>query len=359
MKSKINDSVKKRNKIIATCVSFFCILYIVLALRPLGTELHLTPEWTEDISHVQDFSEGDVLIPYKLGQNIGYFTPDGKVVSQIPYPVKAAVSASYYSVFGTDNVSAPFYSNTGELLGTIDEPGFPFFEKDRIFVMLPGGTSFIQCDSSGKREWLYENYSPINTFSSSEGGCVAGYSDGSIVSFNREGKVTQRFMPGGSSIPGIIGAGISSDGTKVACVSGRNKQRFVVAQKNGEHSKIIFHENLPADFTRQVLVKFSYDDNIVYYNYKGGIGIANLSTLKSSHIPLSGVITQIEESPSDHLVYILSRDDDVYTVTVIELFDHKIAQFSFAGTCACLQVYEDAVFVGRNNKISRFSVSRK
>ncbi len=359
MKSRINDSVKKRKHIIAVCVTLFCVLYIILALRPLGTELHLTPEWTEDVSHVQEAAADDELIPYKMGLSIGYFTPDGKVVSHIPYPVKSAISSSYYSTFGTDNTSAAFYSNSGEYLGNIEEAGFPFFDKERIFVFLAGGNSFVKCDSSGKREWIYESYAPITAFGSSRGGIVAGFADGTIASFTPDGKISQRFMPGGSNVPVILGAGISSDGNKLACVSGRDQQRFVVAEKNGEHSKIIFHEYLPKDFTRQVIVKFSLDDRTVFYNFNGGLGIVNLDTLKSSSIPLSGAISQIEESETNGLVYVLSRDGGTYTVTIIEPFDHKVAQFSFQGSAACIQVAGDAVFVGRDNKISRFTVSRR
>ena len=350
---------KAKTNVLVPVATIFCILYIFLALRPLGTELHFSPDWTIDISQIKEEKDKEELIPFRLGQNIGYFTPDGRVVSAISFPFKAAISEKWYALYGADNETTPFFSADGTKAGDLSMYGFPFFDDDRIYVFEPGGSSFVSCDIYGNKRWQYEYYAPITAFSSSEGGTVAGFADGTIASFGKDGTVSQQFAPGGSDFPVILGAAISKSGNMIACVSGQNKQRFVLAQKDGEHSKIIFHEYLDKDQTKQVLIKFNKKDDMVYYDYYGSLGIVDVKKLKSSHIPLDGSITQIEESEVDSLIFILSKKGSMYTVTALEPFDHPAASFTFQASNAFIQVHGNALFVGRDSKISRLTLSRK
>jgi hypothetical protein len=350
---------KAKYTILVPIAIVFCILYLFFALRPLGTELHFSPDWTVDIAQVKERKQDDELIPFRLGQNIGYFTSDGRVVSSLTFPFKAAISDKWYALYGADNVGIPFFSADGTQAGTLTTYGFPYFEDDRIYDFLPGGSSFVQCDNIGNIQWRYEYYAPITAFDSSEGGTVAGFADGTITSFTKDGKVSQQFAPGGSDFPIILGTGISKSGNLIACVSGQKKQRFVLSQKDGDHSKIIFHEFLDKDQTKQVIVKFNKKDDMVYYDYNGSLGIVDVKKLKSSHIPLEGSIVQIEESDVDSLMFILSRTGSMYTVTALEPFDHPAASFTFKANAAFIQVRGNALFVGKDNKISRMTISRK
>lgn len=354
----MNFNKKKRNYLIPA-LSIFCILYIIFSMRPAGTEIHFTPEWTEDINHSRKADAGEELIPFKLSNKIGYFTAEGKIDSLTTCPFKAAISDKWYSPYLQDNFQTDFYFADGTKAGTIEEPGFPYFDEDRIFMMQPGGTSFAKLDETGKRLWSYENYSPITAFSSSDNGTVAGYADGTIVSFDSDGKVSQKFSPGGSDIEVILGTAISNDGKIIACLSGQNKQRFVVAEKNAGHSRIIFHEYLENQITRQTLVKFSNNSNYVYYDCKDGLGIVNLWNSKSKKIPIKGKITQIEFTDDGELAFILSKDKNTYTISVLEDYTHMMASFSFEGECSFIQTRKNSLFVGRNNKISRISITRK
>ena len=207
---------KNKKKTVIVGVGIFSLVYIMFALRPLGTELHLTPEWTEDISRVQEPREGDTPIPYRMGQSIGYFTEDGRILSRMPFAFKAAISDQFYTTYTPDSEKVTVYNNLGAESATVKEYGFPFFDEDRIFVFLPGGSSFVQCNPDGTRRWLYESYAPVTAFSSSSNGTVAGFADGTIVAFSKDGIVNQRFKPEGSTIPVILGAAISSDGKLIA-----------------------------------------------------------------------------------------------------------------------------------------------
>ncbi|MBP5157793.1 MAG: hypothetical protein ILP18_07985, partial [Treponema sp.] len=144
------------------------------------------------------------------------------------------------------------------------------------------------------------------------------------------------------------------------CISGLRSQRFVVSRReSGEHPKVIFHEYLPDDSNTQRLVKFNKAADMVFYNYKGGLGIADLKAARSAHIPLPGTIVQIEEAEEFGLMFVLSRNGDRYTVTVLEPFDHVLSTTSFKASHSFMQVRGSHVFIGRDNKISRLTVSRR
>ena len=349
---------KKRFRL-TTALSIFCLVYIIISLRPLGREFHLTPDWAVPIDRIQEKKDEDNLIPFRLGQTIGYFTESGRVVSSIPYSYNAAISDKYYTVYGADSMNAVIFNPDAEQACTLDVAGFPFFDDDRIFMFMPGGTAVAQYDISGNEIWNYEYYAPITAFDSTESGTVVGFSDGFIISFDADGNIDQQYFPGGSEVEIILGAGISRDGKYIACVSGQNRQRFVVSEKNGELSKIIFHEYLPRDFARQVAVKFNSASDTVYYNYNGGIGIVSLNAQKSEHIPIKGLVTQIEESTEENLVFALSHDADTYTVTVIEPFNQVVGTFSFPAQHSFMQIRGNKLFIGKDNKILRLSISKR
>lgn len=351
--------IKTRTKILIPAAILFCILYMVFAFRQMGTELAFTPEWTEDISHVKTIQKEDELIPFRLGQSLGYFTPEGKIVTSLSFPSKASISDCYYATFNENNSSTKVYNKKNEIVSILKYSGFPYFDEDRIFVMMPGGTSFIQCNERGDQLWRYEYFAPITAFASSKAGTVAGFADGTIISFSKDGNVEQQFAPGGSNIPVILGADISEDGSMIACICGQNKQRFVLARKDVDHSKIIFHEYFDKDQTKQLFVKFNKANDTVYFDAGNAVGILDINTLKSSRVEVPGSVIQIEESSVDGLVFVLSRKGRSNTVTVIEPVDNSLGHFSFDCDCSFINVKDDALFVGMDNKISRVTVSRK
>lgn len=354
--------IRQGRKILLISAAAFCVLYVFIAVKQLGTELNFKPDWTESITDISRKNSGGEPVPFRLGQNLGYFTEDGQILSCIPFPSKASVSKDFYTIFSENNTDAKLYRPDGTVAGSLKFSGFPYICDDRIFVFLPGGSSFLRTDSEGRELWKYEYYAPVTAFSSSKGGTAAGFADGTIVSFTEEGNVDQKFTPGGSDYPVILGTAISEDGNTIACVSGQNKQRFVLAAKDGEHTKIIFHEYLDVNQTKQVMVKFNSEGSVVYYDAGEKLGIVNINKLKSSRINLKGSVVQIEELCIDEnnvLTVVLSRKGKTYTVTILEPFDNQLGSFDFEADAAFLQVRNNALFVGRDDKISRITVERK
>ncbi len=353
---------KKRNLLIPLCVSL-SIIYVILAARPLKKELQFRPQWTIDASKVTTTKDTEGLsekfanaIPFKLGQTLGYFTEDGDILNIVTYPYKAALSEHAYALYGTNDKKIPFYEPNGTKAGEITQTGFPFFIGESRFLFLPGGASFAKLSEDGAVEWIYENYAPITAFAASSAGCVAGYSDGTITSFTNKGVIDQTFKPSGSENPVILGTALSPSGNIIACISGQNEQRFIIAKKTGNHTEIIHHEYLEKETTRQKIVKFSSDESTVYYDSADGLGIVDCKSGKSKKLKISGHILSIQESNESNTVFVLSRDKTKYTLLVVEPFATAAGSFSFNAQTACIAVKGSNLFVGRDNEIAKMQI---
>lgn len=352
---------KKLNPVVSICV-IFSLVYIFFAVKPLSKEIHFLTKWTIDANKVSPKlsdskkSEADEKIPFKLGQTAGYFTKDAKILSVFTFPYKAAISQNEYCTYGTSDNRISVYSNEGKKVSEISANGFPYFQEDRKFLMLPGGNSFAFLSQDSKILWTYENYVPITAFDSSENAIAAGYADGCILLFNNDGTVEQEFIPGGSEYPVILGVAVSKDAQMIASVSGQKQQRFVLAQKEGKSLKIAFHEYLEAETNSQCLVKFSKDSGHVYFAHKNCLGVVDTKKLTSKHIKIRGNILSINEAKDSRTVFVLSKEKNKYYVSVLQKSDIYAGNFNFTAESAFITVKENSLFVGKNSSISKIDI---
>lgn len=353
MKTKKNVSFY----ILICCI--LSIIYIFAAVRKLSPEYQFIPEWKIDTTTAAaaPVPSGTHLNGFRMGQTLGYFTDNGKLSMLSAFPFKASISREFYTIYSADSTSVELFKPDGTSAGIINATGFPFVDEDRIFIFMPGGSSLMQCNTDGSRRWAYSGTVPITAFASSIGGCVAGFADGSVRAFSPAGDINQEFSPGGSDYSVILGAAISSSGKYLATLSGQNRQRFVLAEKDGIQTKIIFHEFLDSSDACQRLVKFSNDDKTVYYNYAGSLGIADVKTGRHKSIRILGQVLNLQEA--GNLVVLLSKNNDAYTVSFIEKFGTPAGAFSFTASNAFIRTDGDKLYVGRDTTISCITINKK
>lgn len=352
----------KTKKILPFLIVFailFIILYIIFAAQPLSKEYTFSPDWIIDVTSPEITADStEKPIYFKFGQSIGYFTKTGEVTLFKSFPVKAAISNDYYATYTTHAENIPFFDNKGNQQGIINTSGFPFFNDNRIYMFLPGGGSFSYCNSNGDVNWTCESTIPITAFSSNENYTACGYADGNIKVFDNEsGQLEINFAPGGSDYPVLYGLDISPDGQYVASVSGLDKQRFVLAHKEENQPKIVYHHFLDSDLNRRTFVKFSSDGKRVFYNYKNNLGIYDLEANKNFILPVDKKILSIEEA--DDIYFLLGKDNNQYTVYMIEKTNILEGSFSFEANSAFIKTSENILFVGKDSTISRISISKE
>ena len=350
---------KKHIHIYILLAFFFIIIYIILAAKPLGKEYHFTPQWRKSVaSPTVNSSSSAQQIYFKLGQSIGYFTEDGQITTFKTFPAKASISSEYYATYNTEDAKITFFNKHNQEQGELSVSGFPFFEEDRIYVFLPGGSSFAKCNPQGELIWKNENTIPLTAFSSKENFTASGYADGTIkVLDNKSGSEALSFAPGGSDYKVILGLDISADGAYVASVSGHNKQRFVITKNEGKQPKIIYHNFLDSDMKRQTVVRFCDNDKRIIYNYDTYIGIYNLEKEKNTSIKIDKKVIAVEET--DSLIFVLGKKDNEYTVYIIEKTDTLEGTFSFQAETAFIKTCNNNLYVGQDTSISKVKISKE
>lgn len=355
--------MKTKKKITPFLIVFaiiFILLYILLAAKPLNKEYQYMPEWKISVSSpsISEVSDSTKKIPFNTGDSIGYFTPDGKVSLYQSYPSKVTISDSYYAFYDTQASGISFYNNKGQLQGILDNDGFPHIEKENIYVFLPGGSSYSKCNNLGKVEWNVENIMPITAFNSNKDYTATGYADGNILIINnKNGEKEFTYAPGGSDYPVILGLDISPDGEYVASISGHNKQRFVLAQKELTQPKIIFHNFTENEYYSPCMVKFTADGKKVLYNFKNKLGIYSIPDKTNKFISIAKQVIQLEES--DDLFILLGRAKNKYTVYILDSTCNLTGSFSYSANSSFIKVTEGKLFIGKDNSISCINLLQK
>lgn len=337
----------------------FCIVYVLFAIRPLGTEYQFVPEWKIDVTNpsVKPEKIDEAELFFKLGQTMGYFTQNGEVANFISFPFKATITKDRYISYNSNNNSATIYKKDGSSQGKINISGYPMLDEERTFIFLPGGASFIMCREDGTKKWEYSGTIPITAFDSSKNAVAAGFADGNVCFLNLEGTVLQKFSAGGSSYAVVSGIAVSGNANYVAAICGHEKQRFILAETNSSHSKIVFHEFLDSDDSFQKLIKFSKDDNYVYYAAGNQFVFVDVKNTVSKKIGIKGNAISMQESDAN--IFLLTKQKDTYNVYIIEKNCMKTGSFSFKAKNAYIQSYNEKLYLGRDSSISCIKILKE
>ena len=344
----------------------FFFAYILLGSKSIAPSLALEPEWTIDLASYkkENTSQDGELIPYKLGQIMGYFTSGGKLASLVSFPYRASISRFYQAEFLPNANKTEFFHSTGARAGIIEENGFPYFEDDRVFVFHPGGASFSAVNADGSVAWTYEGYAPITAFASSNAGVAAGGADGIIRVFAHN-VPPHEIIPGGSTYPIIFGVAISSDGKMVACISGIEQQRFVLTKIENGVNKVLFHRYLQNETREQMFMRFNAKGNVVYYGVKDALCVFDIARGRTKEIPINGELLAVAELENLNFAFALSKNNSTYTVWILENASTLAGSFSFDADHAFISAVQaadnntGALYVGKDMLISKINVRRK
>ncbi len=335
------------------------IIYIILAAKPLNKEYSFTPEWKISTANpVINQNPSEKQSYFHLGQTLGYFDKDGNISLYKTFPAKVSISDYYFATYNSEAKNIDFYKADGNQAGIIEASGFPYFVEDLIYVFLSGGTSFSKCSETGKILWTFEGTFPITAFVAKKNYTAVGLSNGSIkVLNNSSGSTEIDFAPGGSDYPIILGLDISDDGQYIASISGHNQQRFVLSHREENQQKIIYHRFFEKDSPYRTIVHFSKNGNRVFYNFYNGLGIYNLETKKDRSMELKDKLISIEET--DDLTVLLGKEKNTYTVSIVDKTDTLEGAFSFTADSAFLHAADNNIYLGKNNTLSKLSISRE
>ena len=340
-------------------IIFISIIYIILAVKPLNKEYSFTPVWKISTANpVINNSNTKPNSYFHLGQTLGYFDEDGNISLYKTFPAKVSISDSYFATYDSEAKNTEFFNADGTKAGVIEASGFPYFEKNLVYVFLPGGCSFSKCSETGKILWTFEGTFPITAFAAKEKYTAVGLSNGTIKVLNNENGSTEiDFAPGGSDYPVILGLDISEDGQYIASISGHNHQRFVLSHREENQQKIIYHRFFDHDSPYRTIVHFGNDGKRVFFNFYKGLGIYNLETKAEQTLSIKDKLISIEET--DDLTLLLGKEKNTYTVSIIDNTNTLEGAFSFTADSAFLHASDNNIYLGKDNSISKIQVTRE
>ncbi len=351
---------KKKITVPVILIIVFVILYTIFCVLPTRVEIQLLPKWTLNLSETEVVASKDkTLVPFRLGSTAGYFTLDGQLSYAYDVSERCSISDSYFVRYNDSSTSFNIMNADGSSAVKIDSAGFPYLQEDRLFVFAPGGNSVSAFDYSGNRLYQYQGYSPITDFSSSTGGCVIGFADGEIRVLDNDKTSWLSAYPMGSDYQVIYGVDVSDSGEFVACISGYDKQRFVLYKKVGSQLKPVFHEYYDDQRITTSEVYFTKDSNYVYYNSENHLGIVDCKKFKSKRVPLDGKVLKFAEIPELDVICILTRNNENCKITFIEKTSNIVGEYTFAAKNVFVSSYENLLFVGSDDEIACLEVVRR
>lgn len=347
-------------KVIVSASILFLIIYLFVAAIPLGQDIYFQPVWTKDISasgsaEADAFASGPIKA-FSLGNRFGYFSPDGSILSSTETQNRISVSDFAWASYPQDAESTVVSRPDGSVKLTVPAAGFVHLDGERTYLFIPGGDAVAQYDDTGAELWKREHTAPITAFNSSAGGTVIGYADGLLSCVGTDGSQRFSFYPGGSDREIILGSAISADGSLVACVCGIDRQRFLLVKIDDGHYKIVKHAYLDGNLRKRAYVGFNDSGTFAFFEYSLGLGIVDCKERELSFIPFDGEILGVGECSGDNLFVTLSRNGNDHTLAAIERPNHLVATTHFDAKDAFLIPDGSMIFVGMDERISRFDI---
>ncbi|HNY20865.1 MAG TPA: hypothetical protein PKO22_01820 [Treponemataceae bacterium] len=360
-------NIKANLKYVLTGSIAFLAIYMFVAAKPMGSDIYFEPAWTTNLENTQDPGETAPKTPpeafkqagveaFMLGERYGFFTADGKILSSYATPNRVSATPVAWATYPEDARDTIVRTPDGSPRMTVSGSGFVHLDGDRTFLFLPGGDAVSQYGEGGRLLWTREHIAPITAFNSSPAGTVMGYADGYLACVAPDGTERFGFYPGGSDREVIFGAALSEDGKLTACVSGIDRQRFILVRASGGQHKIIYHTYLKGNLRRQAFVDFEKGGNFAFFESDGRLGIFDCKKNEASGIPVYGEVVAAGECPGAALFMVLVKNGSRYTLSAIERPDHLVASVNFNANDAFLIQREGAIYLGTDGSISRIDI---
>ncbi len=356
-------NIKGNIKYLLAGTIFFLLVYLLLAAVPLGQDFYFEPSWVrilpdnqeEQIPAAQSLQETEAE-PFILGTSFGYFTGDGTLLFTGSTDNRIAISPIGWALYPHNATETTITLAVDGTRITIPEPGYVHLQHDRIYLFHPGGNRVSHYSSDGARLWTRANSAPITAFNTSRSGAVIGYADGNLSAVDSDGSLLSSFNPGGSDHEIILGAAISDDGSFIACVSGIERQRFIVARRMGNQYRIVFHSYLDGNLRRGAYVSFEKSGRHIFFETSSGLGVFDSVTMKSRSIPVRGRIIATGGGQENSFFTVLTRNGNRFTLSALEHPDHLVARTEFTGRHAFLRQHGSTLFLGVDNRIARIDI---
>jgi hypothetical protein len=368
------EEIGKR-RLAAALVVVALLAYFLVCAFPLHKELVLMPVWTKSISVAsvaqtantsarqkgvsEEKASGEKVIPFRLGNRYGYFSPDGNIIFSAVADYGVALAPDAYATYDRLSEGFTIKSPYGAELARVAATGYPFFAAGRRFVIGPDQMTVSELSEPGAIKWSYQLASVATAFNASPSLVVFGLIDGTIVGLDSAGKAVLDFAPGGSRIAGVYGVAVSPDGLLVAAVTGADKQRLVILEKRSAAYRVAYHRYLSSDYRRPVYITFTSDGSRLAYESSSGIAVYDRDTKRETIISVPATAYLGQTIRRGQLMVVLSGSGDAKRLICTALPDRRVLDVPVKASLAFVEAKNDSLFLGTDDSLVRMDFEER
>jgi len=374
--------VAKRKKIYSIILAVLAfIAYTILAAQPIPPETILSFNWLRTLNEENDEerSAGGSLIPFVLGNRFGYVDSRGTLHLNREREQTISLSPEFWAEYDSAPQELVIYNPRRGIEFVLDFPdSYPIFLDGRIFLISKDQTSLRELSREGDILWQYDFEAPLTSIDAAGTFVLTGTLDGVIDLLDRQGNpLFPSFAPGAARIPVILACRISSDGSKLAIISGIDNQRFLFLELFGSADyRVTYHESLPGSgFRREVQMAFIADDTKVVFEQEAGLGIYDVRSRSTITLSLPGRLLALDMEGRDGLFFYistgrtsfhstdyqtgLSTEQEEKRLVALKLPDMELVNVPFRSEASFLSRRGNELFIGGGNMLASFTLNKR
>jgi hypothetical protein len=213
----------------------------------------------------------------------------------------------------------------------------------------------------GEELWTHDFPAPLTCIDAAGGHLLAGTLDGAVELLDFTGNpVFTPFEPGGSRISVILGCALSQDASRLALISGVEKQRFLFLERSGDTYKVVYHEFLSDGFRRPVHIRFINNDAQIVFEREEGLGIFIISSRTSTKVNLDGEIVALDDSGEDGFLFLItSQSQNEKRFIAVRHPGLIVNEAPFKSKNAFLARQQNRLYLGGDLLMASFELEKK
>ena len=345
----------------AVVILLIIVLYILFFPVSIHKEIYLKPVWVQDVQSPRAAeaatTEGPML-SFTLGDHIyGYIDERGEFhyLNQSQYRV--AISDRLFADYSRISDNVIFRKPNGHIHMNIESSGYPFFLRDRIYIVDKDRSGLSEWDDQGNRLWSIRYGTHITAVDNSEGHTLIGLLDGRLPLYDEKGNEVFRFTADRSKINTVYGAAISFPGNFITLIAGVDPQRVILIQKKENGYNSVFTEVLTSDFRRNVLMRFSKDNRKVFFEGEGMINCIDVVAKELTSFPFPAPIIAVHSELHKKPVWIVGNTEGGESILRVFLPNGRMAlETVFQGPASFFEKKGNHIFLGTGYNLMRFDL---
>jgi hypothetical protein len=278
------------------------LLLLTLLPMRINREVVVSPAWSVDLaawtagSTPASSTDPSGLRPFRVGDRLGYYHPEGRVANLEPVLYGASLGRRRYINYSQVPANLVLKEPLGGFVGSLGTRRYPVLDEegDRVFLVNTESTGLAEVGDDGQELWRVEYASLITTLAMGDTALLVGLANGALRLYDGGGELLYGSRTGGSRIGIVLGCAIGTD--SVAMIFGLGPQRLILIERRDGTFTPTVDVELATDHRREVFIRFSRNGERLYFEDGAGLGILDLDRRRMESIPFAGLMRAFAES---------------------------------------------------------------